>query len=389
MQAQEFFDGVDFDPDTPTNLYGSVFHYSLDYSRAKPGAEWSTIGVTLNRFKYPGDFRLNSTNTNHPLQQVVDYMGHHFLILGDGYHLAIYRFNPRTDGEIAIPAVLFDDTTAPYPIPAPGSTSLSLPAGWKLWTDTNGDGQVQPSEWSTNSNPIPLTLFWGSWVDANLDIRQIVQAKATSYLVTIPMQRLNASGVPIYDFSKITKVALPTLPGGEVWNASGYAAARVQYIEAEDALYISGNTSVHADVPGDGGIGGVLVRFNHWSRGKPCLAWEYPLAEPLLPAANIDKKTDLYDKPIAIRVADDYVFIQYLETYHMRVLDAHTGRILPGILAPDEKVVGDMSHIWVDWKQGVHVIRLTSGEYEVLVEDDIYDKQILYRWTPSRRIRTE
>src|SRR5262249_46637296 len=67
--------------------------------------------------------------------------------------LAIYRFNPTVDGEVAIPCALFAnywhyDWPATKPLPA------SAAGGW-IWVDTDGDAQMDAEPFiDTNGNGV-------------------------------------------------------------------------------------------------------------------------------------------------------------------------------------------------------------------------------------------
>lgn len=52
-----FEDGCSFDPTTDgVDVYGKAWHFKMDYSKGR-GQEWSVVGYTHNRYKYPYDMR--------------------------------------------------------------------------------------------------------------------------------------------------------------------------------------------------------------------------------------------------------------------------------------------------------------------------------------------
>ena len=52
-------DCAGIDPDNDTEVYSKYHHYSLDYTKTTPGTKWSLKGFTVDRFKYPNDYRVD------------------------------------------------------------------------------------------------------------------------------------------------------------------------------------------------------------------------------------------------------------------------------------------------------------------------------------------
>jgi hypothetical protein len=61
------------------------------------------------------------------------------------------------------------------------------------------------------------------------------------------------------------------------------------------------------------------------------------------------------------------------------------GTILPGsVIAGDIKFTGTAGGLgWVDMAWGLQAFQRSTGEYEILVEDDVHAKNVLYHWCPS------
>ena len=110
-----FVDNGDFDPTTDgRDIYTKSHHFVWDSTKPS-GQEWRDTAYTLNRFKYPDDARLNTvtrnpTVTTHPSSAWIRYVdGKKIMIVNDMYteQLRMYRFDPATDGETAIPSVFY------------------------------------------------------------------------------------------------------------------------------------------------------------------------------------------------------------------------------------------------------------------------------------------
>ena len=110
-----FVDNGDFDPTTDgRDIYTKSHHFVWD-STKPAGQEWIDTAYTLNRFKYPDDARLNTVANNpsvttHPSATWIRYIDSKKIqIINDMFNeqLRIYRFDSATDGEIAIPSVLY------------------------------------------------------------------------------------------------------------------------------------------------------------------------------------------------------------------------------------------------------------------------------------------
>ena len=110
------------------------------------GDAWRYQGYTVNPYKYPDDVRLHAGMTNGTLHELG---GKPFLFVSDmtADYLAVYRFSRQTEGETAIPCVLFakrhHNEHAGYPAGQPEK-------GEWVWEDRNGNGKIEPQEIRTN-----------------------------------------------------------------------------------------------------------------------------------------------------------------------------------------------------------------------------------------------
>ena len=110
-----FVDNGDFDPTKDGREIYTKSHRFVWDSTKPAGQEWRDTAYTLNRFKYPDDARLNTvtrnpTVTTHPSATWIRYVdGKKIMIVNDMYteQLRMYRFDPATDGETAIPSLFY------------------------------------------------------------------------------------------------------------------------------------------------------------------------------------------------------------------------------------------------------------------------------------------
>jgi regulation of enolase protein 1 (concanavalin A-like superfamily) len=355
LKALEFFDDIYIDPSTETSAYGNGTHYALNWSNTTPGTEWSAVGNTLNFKKYPTDYRLNASNTSSPVYKMVHIGGQLFQALGDGYHLEFYRFNSSTDGEGAIPCAEFNVSTTD-----PGHTGLAI------WTDANGDGVRQLTEVSYLGNYI--NPMFGADIDSNGTIW--TTNGSGTVIDKFPCAGLNSANAPEYSPTTMTAITAASLPGSDKFTAIN----DVRYDTSNDTMYLLGFTSSHPVSGANCGQGTVVQCMTHWST-TPVLAWESVLPVYFTGNFNTAKTFE------SMALAGSYAFLQYGQNYQTLVLAKSSGAIV-GALTPDPGVVGNMSPILVDQTHGVSAFERSNGEYIITVEDDIFNKSVMYRWTP-------
>jgi DNA-binding beta-propeller fold protein YncE len=175
-----FCDVIDVDPATNgRNVFSAKQHYTMDHTKPA-GQQWTYHGVLVNPFKYPDDPRLTSDNTNRGTAFVRRIKGQRILFTTGMYAgtLHIFRFNEKTDGEVAIPCGR---------------------VGRGFWYDANGNGR--PEDGETQSGEFG---GWGLHVDAQGDIW--TTAKGISHL---PLRGLDEHGTPVYQIDKIKNEAVP------------------------------------------------------------------------------------------------------------------------------------------------------------------------------------
>ncbi|PLZ04483.1 hypothetical protein CY652_00900 [Burkholderia sp. WAC0059] len=354
VQGLLFVDGAWMDPARPNSVYTGNKRFTIDLSKP-PGQDWTYAGFLSNRFRYPDD-PVFHTDQWPGLPTARELQGHTFLYLTDMYadHLKIYRFDPQHDGETAIPSGFIagrDEPVAHVPNAPPGGD-------W-IWRDGNGNGRLDADEFTMNPGPEKLAGGWGWWVDTRGDIWRAHNDE----IVRFHFGGIDAKGNPIYDYSAIETYPAPA-PFIEVHRAI--------YEPDTDTLYVTGYT---ADAPHDPGFtkeaGRVLVRYDHWSGGKPQqrylvrLPWD-PHGRP--PAT-----------PAGLTVEGQYLFVVE-PTGTVVVYDKNSGKEI-GTFGPGPEV-GRTSG-WVDVPFGISAHRMADGEYLVFVEEDARGKVLMYRWKPA------
>ena len=143
-----FVDNADTDPKTDgVNIFTKQEQYVMDYSKPA-GKQWTYKAYTVNPFKYAQDPRLHTSPDGTFVRRI---QGKPFLFLTNMFNsfLQIYRFQPNTDGKIAIPSGMFvgtndqgkqsvDGNWPPYQ-PAKGEWIwlTDLDTNWKMITNSS------------------------------------------------------------------------------------------------------------------------------------------------------------------------------------------------------------------------------------------------------------
>lgn len=357
MHAMEYMDCVNFDPGDENTGFGATANYAMNWANTTPGTEWSLTGYSVNWLKYgntgtltDGDFRLNSSNTSHNLSRVVRIGGQPFLALGDTYHLDFYRFNSSTDGQVAIPAAEI--------------------VGTSIWTDTNGDGRRQSGENASNGGVGYLST---TDVDTNTgDVYGVLYDPPNWHHIYKYSCSLLSNGVPQYSQSAKT-----------MWDYTNLSASdtdtftqinQLSYDHASDTLFMLGFTTAHPRLSGYSGYGTVVKSYSHW-HSTPTFNWE-----SVLPITDTGNQYTAYVME-AMANAGNYVFMQYIRGYKTLVLSKADGSQV-GTILPDPNTVGEQTDLWVDYYRGLSAYQRANGEYDICVEDDIFNKSVIYRWMP-------
>ncbi|MCL2550533.1 MAG: hypothetical protein FWE75_00130 [Actinomycetia bacterium] len=361
LQGSAFVDAGDFDPTADgIEVYTKQCHYSMNYGRA-PGTDATWRSYTLDSVAYPQDARLFLTGHQHhaasPFLRRLN--GQLYMFVTGMYcsHMLIYRFQ----GEIAKPSgAIFkarwngDDPTWPPNQPATGE--------W-IWRDISGNGAFEAGEYlQTGTGLNSPSNCWVWFVDDHGNIWEGGDRDLRYY----PLQGFDAQGNPIYTYASRQTIPLP---------APFTVVRRLHYDVTTDVMYMSGYT---ADQVFDNAhwkeCGKVLVRYDKWSTGNRTPTWSLVL--PWDTAAN----------PVVTMVtmdyAGDYIFACGIATrgqvWVWKAADASP----VGTWQPGANVGGVDRTGWVDVPYGLTATRRSNGDYLVQVEDDLFNKVLLYRWTP-------
>jgi hypothetical protein len=273
--------------------------------------------------------------------------------------LQIYRFNPDTDGKIAIPAGMF--------VGPRGGGGKSIGGNWPpqqpesgewIWRDRNNNGKFDKGEYDT-SEDYPYIGGW--WVDSQGDVWKTLRTK--DGIRHYPLQGLDNHGNPIYTYSSMEKQKTPSLFSD---------LRRIEYLPETDTMYLSGFTVDHPPVGDDTKVlGSEIVRFDNWSRGNSTPRWRI-----VVPHDTTGKREV---STAAMSIAGDYVFAVTVKTAEVYVYNAKTGAFIKN-LKPGPEVAKESG--WVDIPYGIRAMRRANGEYLVFVEENAKAKVLVYRFKP-------
>lgn len=355
-----FVDAVGIDAATDgRDMYGKVEHFTVDYSKPE-GQEATLSGYTINKYKYPLDPRLHGELASVAVRNI---RGRKFLAMSsmNGGLDVIYRFNPATDGEVAIPCVMFGwslDTLCPG--------SLATP--W-IWRDLNANGQFEAGEYKPCSGHVIPDGGYGATMDDNGDI----WVAAGDNINHLKCLGLDAHNIPMYDGTH-TAIAKP-VPFEEV--------RRVQYDASLDRMHLGGATTKHPDYHPWRAMGRVIHRYDNWSKGSRLSSRE--LAVPF--------DTLVKGETVSFDAEGEYVFTAFDRGYTTEIEERDgTARPVMGQVnvyrLSDHGSVGYIrppwDHIgWMDVVQCLDVFKRSNGEYVMVQEDDGRNKNIMYRWCPT------
>ena len=350
-----FVDNADADPKTDgVDVFTKQEHYLMDYSKPA-GKQWTYKAYTLNGFKYPQDPRLHTSPDGTFVRRI---QGKPFLFLTDMYNsfLQIYRFNPATDGKVAIPAGMFVGTnSADKPFLSGNWPPQQPKQGEWIWSDRNGNGKFEKNEYDT-SKDYPYIGGW--WVDSKGDVWKALRTE--DGIRHYPLQKIDAKGNPIYSYSSMEKQTTP-----KIFND----LRRIEYFPETDTMYLSGFTVDHPAFGDDAGVAGSeIARFDNWSKENRTPRWRI-----VIPYDTTGKREV---STAAMSVAGDYVFAVTVKTAEVYVYNAKTGAQVQQLKPGPE--VGSESG-WIDIPYGIRAFRRSNGEHLVFVEENWKGKVIVYR----------
>jgi hypothetical protein len=346
LLCTEWLDTVDLDRTRDgTVAFGSRFRYELDLTTF-PRLRWTPVAMTVHPDRYPEDPRLRSPAIGGVWFRRLG--GRSYLFMPDmpGDNLYGFRFDPPRAGEIAV-----------------WCTHIGVR---ELWCDLNGNGRKDEGESTTNV----VSTARGWFVEPNGTVWQAAQHRGVA---RYPLAEVLSNGVPVYREEHRT-ITPPPPPLKEI--------RRLVYDRANDVMYLGG-ASAEAPAGHWKPMGPVLARYDRWSQ-SPVLAWAV-----VLPHERGGSRHESFE-PFDFAVEGDFVFVVYAGRLPSRrwppgtvlVLRRSEGRAV-GYMCPDGTRVGAVPmDALQDIVHSINVLRRSNGEYLVVIEDDGYSKNVVYRWKP-------
>jgi len=378
----QFVGGGSLDPANLNQFYSSYSGYSMNWANNPLTGTGTGLAATWNMDIFnPGLYPTDKTTTdltsdwllpgnagdnaplneNHPMVfEVRDIGGKPFLFtdaMNMGNMLGVMRMN----GDVAVPAVLFGYDRGGWPADATKGKVFT-------WTDANGDGCMQASEFTINANPVGDMTLCGKWIDDNANIWTCVRLTSGSGLgqineIKLQGTPLNSYGVPQYNMT--APVNTWVAGTNNVTNDTDWTGlVEVAYLPASDTMIVAGNTSSHTS--GATNVFEVVRAYAHWSTAtttsKVSHAWE----------ADGTSWKGLY-------AAGSYVFasqgvnnVNAISVYALGT-GAYQGQFTPQGVSPTGLN---------DEDNPINVRVLSDGTYAVFSENDLTNNLTFYRWAP-------
>lgn len=177
----------------------------------------------------------------------------------------------------------------------------------------------------------------------------------------IPLTGFN-DGIPVFGTEiVVSQSVIQPFTGG---------IERLQYDADNDVMYIAGWTAEDPNSKNDWGvIGSAIGRYPNWSTGnRTASSIVYP---PKSSSGNTMK---------AMSVAGDYLFCGLSsDEGELYVYNAEDLSLLGNIQVPETFGLTG----WLDIPFAIQAYKSPSGEYIILIEDDLKGKNIIHRWCPS------
>ena len=377
-----FDDAAAADPATGVDVYGATTHYTVNYSAA-PGQNWSLTGLTFDPFLYPDDFRSVDGGYSPCVQNVVDFLGAKFLLVSDtnGSYLAMYRFSPSSEGEVAIPCVVV--CPCDYDLAQESDYYLQFSsveprnAGDWIWVDANGDGQMQSGEFQ-QSNPLSDEddgILHDNSLALSVDSNGNIWEAGLGGIREFTCQGLNSYGVPQYNYTDSTTWATPSYFN---YTNDQTPICRIFYNPSTDQLVLTGFNNSY---PNSGGLpriaGSVMACYDGWTAndGNVSPAW----------TTTIPYDGTWAGSTSGVTLAGNYVFTIAMgcnssNDHQNHVYNLATGALV-GDMTPNQSVVASPG--WVDCEYALTACLLSNGNYAEFHSDCGYNNTIVELWYPD------
>jgi len=338
-------DCAGIDPDNETEVYSKYHHYSLDYTKTTPGTEWSLKGFTVDRFKYPNDYRVDQNRDvgSRSLGAGAWRIGGKLFVgrsSQEGYMWELYRQETSTDGEVLVPSVMMGTGS--------DANNHFYNASTKTWYDKPKKDNKYNCYWCIAKNGDLFTI-----------------GDNPDFIIQYQYGGLDANNNPIWDASNARSTRAPEFSD----------TRRLYYDSDEDVMYIAG------EVPNQNwGTFLQVKRFNGWSTGNRTSSYT---------VANLPYEDKQYTpdtnygggQPSAFSVAGDYLFILY-GYGHIRILNKSDGSLV-GTLQQNVANGWKGSQGQVDASYGMTVTKRSNGQYVLLFENAAWANIMMIRWCPG------
>ncbi|UYZ64952.1 RICIN domain-containing protein [Hymenobacter weizhouensis] len=322
LHCLHFVDNADADPASDgVDVYTKHEHFTMDYSQNGGGKEWTYKGFTMNPFKYPNDPRNNYEQFGHNVAGTImrRLNGKLYMYLNGMHNQPLTMYRFDPANE--------GETAIPC------YTHNRATGGWAQWPDRDG-------------------TIWEGGEDG---------------IFRTPLNGFDSNGNPQYGAAvRVSDVPAPFN------TANRNDIERLEYDVAADVMYVNGFTSAQPYENGGGEMGKVLARYNNWSTGNRTPAWQTVLpSDRTLGGDNI-----IFPK--AMNVEGDYVFVISGKQMEVMVYRKTDGVYIGSMLRPSESGIAQ-----VDIPHAITVRKRANGQYLIFVEEDWFQKVLLYRWTPG------
>ena len=340
-------DCAGIDPNNETEVYSKYHHYTLDYSKTTPGTEWSLKAFTVNRYKYPTDYRVDFSKDvgERSLGAGAFRIGGKLFMARSsqaGYRWELYRQETTTDGEVLVPSVNMGAGTEPADQFYNSSTKA-----WHSYPKYKSYNQY----WSLAKNGDLLTLAGNNYHD----------------VVRFPYGGLDSNNNPIWRAANAVVYTLSDHPS--VW------VRRIVYDSDNDVLYAVGNENTANNCSTK------LVRYDHFTTART-KTWTVSL--PFMDSNYVPDVNYGGGTAITLAQAGKYLFLGY-GYGHIRILNQSTGALVGTLVQAVNGWHGGGGQ--VDAAYGLTAFQRSTGEYVLLFENAGWGNIMMTRWndgsTPS------
>jgi len=353
-----FVSMFDIDRDTESSLYSSERRFEVDFAMS-PGEDTKYVAYTVNPWKYPDDPRAHLWTVSAFFTRIQGVpllfaarVGHEFI--------HVYRFNPETDGETAIPTMLYTRNMNEFPKDWPPEHPNAKT--W-VWTDLNGDGQFQANEYQVVERPLGGIIY----AETDGTIWQVNNRTA----IGVPFKEFTANGIPLWAWDKPIVYNRPK----ELTELK-----RFKIGPKRDIALFSGNTETLKNQHWKP-MGPVLCAYKGINTANPELMWSITLPFEMGSSGHES------NEPMSFEVVGDYVFVCYtrglkqdgVRWAFVKVYALADGRFV-GNMASENKT-GEIGLL--DIEESMLVRQLKDGTYVVFLEDDYKGKNVIFKWKPE------